>query len=112
MSGGVETDGESLAEGAIAESQTVRLTLGRHVLLVERTKIGGTVRFVSDGGATPFEIEVTEAGPVLRFGGALSIAVGGALTIDAATVSLHARDELTLASDGALSLRAGGNLQS
>jgi hypothetical protein len=91
---------------------TVELNLGRHLLRVERTETGGILRLLAVDGSQPLEIEVTAAGPVLRFGAPLTIAVEGALAIDADTISLRARSALNLVSDGTVSIHAGGELRS
>jgi hypothetical protein len=96
---------------AAGTRETVEVNLGRHLLRVQRTETGGILRLLAVDGSQPLEIEVTAAGPVLRFGAPLTIAVDGALAIDADTISLHARSALNLVSDGTMAIRADGELK-
>lgn len=96
---------------ALAERQAdTRITVGGHVLVVERTAEGGLLRLLSPDGAKPIEIEVTAAGPILRLGHGLAIAVAGKLDIAAEELSLHAQRGLELRSEGTLSVRAEGDM--
>ena len=94
------------------EVKTLRVNLGDHVLHIERTETGGVLRLEAGDGDQRLEIEVTPKGPVVRFGTSLSIAVDGALTIDAETISLRARRTMNLVSEGPLAIAAGGDLVS
>ena len=90
--------------------QETRIALGNHVLVVERTAEGGLLRLLSPEGAKPLEIEVTAAGPVLRLGHGLAIAVAGKLDLAAEEISLRAQRGLELRSEGTAILAAKGDM--
>jgi adhesin HecA-like repeat protein len=87
-----------------------RVAIGSYALVLERTDAGGVLRIVGQDAGQPIEIEVTAAGPVLRLRSGLAIAIDGALSLDAQTLSLHARRQLSLTCDGTIDVRAGGDL--
>lgn len=93
-----------------APAPETRIVIGGHTLTVEHTAEGGVLRLLSPSGAKPIEIEVTPHGPVLRLGSGLSIAVAGRLDIAADEVSLSARRDLSLRSDGTVHVQAGGDM--
>jgi hypothetical protein len=69
----------------------VRVTMGSHVLLVESTGSGGSLRLVGPDGAQPLEITVGPEGPVLRLRAGLTVAVDGQLALRADAISLQAQ---------------------
>lgn len=87
-----------------------RMAFGGYQLVLERTATGGVLRLVGRDGAQPIELEVTPAGPVLRLRSGLAIAVDGDLDLRGDRLSLHARTALSLTSDGAVDIRAGGDV--
>ena len=87
------------------------MVLGQHVLHVERTATGGVLRLVGADGGRPLEIEVTPQGPILRFGAPLALAVDGGLSIDADSISIRARTDISLISQGSITVQAEGRLQ-
>lgn len=94
----------------VARQEDTRVTLGNHVLVIERTAEGGLLRLLSPEGAKPIEIEVTAAGPILRLGNGLAISVAGKLDIAAEELSLSARRELSLRSEGTMEIAAAGDM--
>jgi hypothetical protein len=88
-----------------------RLVLGGHVLHIERTATGGVLRLLNTDGGRPLEIEVTPQGPILRFGAPLALAVDGALSIDADSVLIRARTDISLISQGSITMHAEGRFQ-
>jgi hypothetical protein len=94
------------------EAKALAVRLGTHVLHIQRTKDGGTLRLEAGDGDQRLEIEVSPNGPVVRLGTSLSITVDGALSIDADTISLRARRAMNLASGGPLTIVAAGDLVS
>lgn len=93
-----------------AHDATRDISLGNHFLHIEPEAGGHVLRLVGPGGAQRLEIAVTADGPVLRLHSGLKIELAGALAIDAATVSLHGREGLTLTSGGDARLAAAGDL--
>ena len=87
-----------------------RVTIGSHVVVIERTRSGGIVTLRGADGSVPLEIEITSAGPLLRLRSGLAIAVEGPMSFAAETVSIHADRELALSSGGGIELRAAGDL--
>lgn len=85
-----------------------------HTLTIERAPEGGAVlRLTNAGGDTPLTIELTSAGPVLRVGTGLAIAVDGDLRFAAERVDIQARAGLELRSGGDVIVNAeGDNLSS
>lgn len=86
---------------------------GRHELVVERAGEGNVLSLLGRDGQVCLAIEITEAGPVLRFEGAnLKLRVGGDLLIEADRLALQGRSEVTLHSGGDLRMQADRNLTS
>jgi hypothetical protein len=103
-----ETESVSLAETA----SDMRVAIGKHLLIVERTESGGILKLVAADGNQPLEIEITESGPILRLRTGLSVSIEGPVTIAAETVGLHARKRLSLSSDGPIDMQAAGDMSS
>lgn len=101
-------EGVSLVEA----SSEVRMVIGTHVLAVQRTQSGGTLKIISTNGSQPLEIEITAAGPILRLRTGLAVSIEGPLTVGAETVALHGHNRLSLSSDGPIDVQAGGDLSS
>jgi len=106
------TTNESDSVSAIEPSRDSRIAIGGYELVLERTETGGVLRLVGRDGSQPIEIEVTPAGPVLRLRSGLAISVDGDVELAGDRLSLHARRALTLTSDGAMDVRAAGDLNS
>lgn len=94
------------------EVRESRIAIAGYELVLERTATGGALRLVGRDGAQPLEIEVTPAGPVLRLRSGLSLSVDGDIAVAGDRLSLHARRALCLSSEGAVDVRAGGDLTS
>jgi len=90
----------------------VRVRMGSHVLLVESTGSGGSLRLVGPDGAQPLEITVGPEGPVLRLRAGLTVTVDGQLALGADAISLQARTAFDISSAGSISVRAAGDLVS
>jgi len=86
--------------------------MGSHVLLVESTGSGGSLRLVGPDGAQPLEITVGPEGPVLRLRAGLTVTVDGQLALGADAISLQARTAFDISSAGSISVRAAGDLVS
>lgn len=86
---------------------------GSHELVVERTSDTSLLSLLGRDGRVCLAVEITEAGPVLRFEGAnLKLRVGGDLTIEAERLALSGRSEVTLYSGGDLRMNADRDLTS
>jgi hypothetical protein len=101
-----------LAVPARAGRGPVRVTMGSHVLLVESSGSGGSLRLIGPDGAEPLEVTIGPGGPVLRLRAGLTVAVDGPLALSADTLSLRAQTAIDISSAGSLSLRAEGDLVS
>lgn len=86
--------------------------MGSHVLLVESSGSGGSLRLVGPDGAQPLEVIIGPEGPVLRLRAGLTVAVDGPLALSADTLSLRAQTAIDISSAGSLSVRAEGDLVS
>lgn len=109
------TDGrEPGPEGASALSQApeARLTIGDHVLVVERSAEGGVLKLVAADGNLPIEIVITKGGAVLRLGRGLTVSLAGALTLQVESLAVNARAGIALDSGGPLELKAAGDVLS
>lgn len=101
-----------LAVPATAGRRPVRVRMGSHVLLVESSASGGSLRLVGPDGAQPLEITIGPDGPILRLHAGLTVAVDGPLSLSADTLSLRAQTAIDISSAGSLSVRAEGDLLS
>jgi hypothetical protein len=87
--------------------------VGRHQLLVERTPSANVLRLLGKNGEVCLSIEVTQAGPVLRFeGAALKLEASGDLMIEAERLAFVGRSEVVLDSGGDLLVHAERDLHS
>lgn len=86
------------------------ISLGSHFLHIEPEAGGHVLRLIGPSGAQRLEIAITPDGPVLRLHAGLKIELAGALAINAATVSLHGREGLSLTSGGDACITAAGDL--
>ena len=92
-------------------SSSIQLVAGQE-LVVTPSEAGHRLQLLSPGGLVRLTIDVTEAGPVLRFeGAAVAIQVAGPLAIDAERVAIHSRDGLELSCEGNASIRVAGDLE-
>jgi hypothetical protein len=98
----------------LAEISPRRIELtGRHELVVELAGERNLVSLLGRDGQVCLAIEITEAGPVLRFEGTnLKLCVGGDLLIEADRLSLHGRTEVALHSGGDIRVHADRDLTS
>ena len=96
----------------IETSSEIRMVIGKHVVSVERTESGGTLKLIATDGSQPLEIEITPAGPILRLRTGLAVSIEGPVTLSAEDMALHARNRLSLSSDGAIDMQAGGDMNS
>jgi hypothetical protein len=101
---------ESCAEAGDAYRDEARLSIGAHMLVIERHGTGGLLKLIAPDGTLPLEISITNEGAVLRLGRGLAVSVNGPLTLNADALSIHAREGIDLKSDGALALRAAGDI--
>jgi hypothetical protein len=87
-----------------------RLTIGDHVIVVERHAEGGVLKLIAADGNLPLEIAVTREGAVLRLGRGISVSVAGPVTLEAESLAVKARSGISLDSGGPLQLHAGGDI--
>lgn len=86
---------------------------GRQTLHFEKGTEMDLIQLRDSHGRVTLSIEVTDAGPVLRFEGeALQIRAAGALMVEAEDLSLHGRSHLSLTTGGSLDVAAEGDLSS
>jgi hypothetical protein len=71
-------------------SETFKVRMGDHVVEIERTPEGGSLRLSAPDGARPIEIVLDHRGPVLRLGAPLVVSIEGELTVDADAIALRA----------------------
>jgi hypothetical protein len=102
-------DSKQDGEFKCAEETSLELA-GEHRLVLERGMQGrDRICLYGVGGRLSLTIEVTEKGPVLRFDGApLTIETSGDLAIAAESISLRARQGLSLLSGGSVKVEALG----
>nr|PZN20196.1 MAG: hypothetical protein DIU78_19700 [Pseudomonadota bacterium] len=79
-------------------------------LTIQRTNDGALLRIAAADGSTPLCIEFGPAGPVLRLGTGLGIAVDGELRFDARNVEIRAQESLKLESGSTLELASGADI--
>jgi hypothetical protein len=80
-------------------------------LIVERRPSDSLIRIVGGNGRVSLTIEVTAAGPLLRFEGlSLRIESDGDLGIGARRIALHGREGVVISSGGDASIEAVGDL--
>jgi len=97
---------------ATAAPTTLALAHGQ-TLAVETDPAGSVIRLVGADGQMTLTVHITPAGPVLQFGGAgLAIQADGDLAVSARRLVLHGREEVTVCTDGDLTVRATGDLHS
>ena len=87
-----------------------RLTIGDHVVVVERHEGGGVLKLVAADGNLPLEISITKDGAVLRLGRGLTVSVAGAVALEVESLAVNARAGIALDSGGPLRLHADGDL--
>jgi hypothetical protein len=87
-----------------------QIAMGGHTLSVRKTSDGGSVCLISPEGSESLRIEITATGAELRLTRGLTIAVTGALTLDADKVSIHGRNGLSISTGGAATVEAEGAL--
>ncbi len=81
-------------------------------LTVEDLGTSNLIHLRGREGRTALTIEVTPAGPILRFDGpGLSIQTTGPLTIESERIALHGREGLSLSSGGDAAIRVQGDLE-
>ena len=85
---------------------------GSRKLVVERGDGSDTVRIVEADGGVSLTLEITPAGPVLRFEGNLALEASGDLGISGRRVAIHAREGLDLSSGADASIQVEGDLHS
>ena len=87
--------------------------MGQHRIELRRDPAVDTVELIGRDGKIVLAIEITEAGPVLRFEGAgLTLRAAGDLTLEAKRLTLHAEEALVLSTGGDLDFAATGDLRS
>lgn len=87
------------------------LTVGDHLLVIEAGEgAGQVIRLIGPAGAQALTIELTPQGPRLCLGSGLTLALAGALTIDAERVAIHGRSGMALTSGGEIKVQAAGDL--
>ena len=106
----MKSDQEIRPPRACGRPREARLTVGTCVVTVERTTAGGILRLLTADGGQPLEIEVGARGPLLRLRAGLGIVVDGALEVAAASMTLSARDRISMTSGGDVALRAEGDV--
>jgi hypothetical protein len=87
-----------------------RLTIGDHVVVVERNAAGGVLKLIAADGNLPLEIAITKDGAVLRLGRGLTVSVAGALSLQVESLAVNARAGIALDSGGPLRLQAAGDV--
>ncbi len=86
--------------------------MGSHVLLVESTSSGGSLRLVGPDGAQPLEVVVGPEGAVLHLRSGLTVSVDGQLALRADAISLQAQTAMDISSGGSIGVRAEGDMVS
>jgi hypothetical protein len=103
---------EPAAELLSPDTKRIELA-GRHQLVMQRTQDSNILRLLGRNGEVCLSIEVTPAGPVLRFeGAALKLEASGDLMIEAERLAFVGRSEVVLDSGGDLLVHAEGDLHS
>jgi len=94
------------------DPHSTALTLpGGHHLIVEDGQSPRSLVHLRGPGPVQLTIEITPAGPVLRFQGpALALDARGGLAIAADRVSIHAREDLQLSAGGDVRVRANDDV--
>jgi len=92
------------------DQQCQRLSIGQHVLVLQRTESGGVLSLMAADGSQPIEIEITPAGPILRLRSGLAVTVEGPIALSAESLTIHAQKQLSLTTGGSLSIEAAGDL--
>ncbi len=93
-----------------ATIQTLSL-VGKQKLVLERRPGQNVLQIISSEGQVTLTVQITPAGPVLRFeGSGLMIQTAGALAIDAECVAIHGREGLALTSGGDAKISVAGDL--
>lgn len=87
-----------------------RLTIGAHVVVVERHDGGGVLKLIAADGGLPLEIVITKEGAVLRLGRGLAVSVAGPVALDVESLAVNARAGISLDSGGPLRLQAEGDI--
>ena len=108
MSAGDERDatgGTLLSPGAQS-----RLTIGDHVVVVERHPGGGVLKLIAADGNLPLEIAITNEGAVLRLGRGLTVSLAGPLALQVESLAVNARSGIALQSGGPMQLHAEGDI--
>lgn len=102
-----------MSEGESPSTPAALDLLGNHRIAVRRDPDLDTVELIGRDGKVVLAIEVTEAGPVLRFEGAgLTLRAAGELNLEARRLTLRAEESLALKTGGDLDLAAAGDLRS
>lgn len=84
---------------------------GAHHLIVEDGQAPRSLVHLRGPGPVQLTIEITSAGPILRFQGpALAIDARGGLALSADRVSIHAREDLRLSAGGDVRVRANDDV--
>jgi hypothetical protein len=106
-----EGDEPKASDGALVNAGgESRLTIGDHVVVVERNAGGGVLRLIAADGNLPLEIAITREGAVLRLGRGLTVSVAGPVALEAESLAVKARSGLALDSGGPLQIHAGGDI--
>ncbi len=109
------SDGDERAGGGaplVSSGAESRLTIGDHVVVVERNAAGGVLKLIATDGSLPLEIAITKDGAVLRLGRGLTVSLAGALSLQVESLAVNARAGITLDSGGPLQLHAAGDVVS
>jgi hypothetical protein len=101
---------ETMTKPGAAPCETIELT-GNQQLTIERRLSDSVVRLVGGNGQVSLTIEITAAGPVLRFDGLnLRIESSGDLAIGARRIAVHGREGLAITSGGDATIQTFGDL--
>lgn len=102
-----------MSDDESAPARTGLELVGQHRIELRRDPAVDTVELIGRDGKVVLAIEISEAGPVLRFEGAgLTLRAAGDLALQARRLTLHADESLALSTGGDLELAAAGDLRS
>jgi len=94
-------------------SKTAIALVGGQCLVVEKQIASNVLKLIAADGQLCLSIRITPDGPVLMFeGGNLAIESSGVLALTADRIAIHAREGLSLTTDGDMDFKSGGDSHS
>lgn len=95
---------------AVVSNQLQTIPIREHVLTIERHGEEALIRLHAADGSQALTIELGPAGPVLRLGTGLAIAVDGELSFAAQRVDIRGHEGVELHSGGDITLHCEGDI--